>query len=253
MNVFAGNSLFQLIHQSDFMSKMVLLVLLFMSIACWAIFLCKVALFLLKNRQLKCVVHDMKDIKTMKGLIDLTSYHKNTAPGYFLSKNLVFFKNFVHGTSVSGFDSNDWEQIQRYTDQTLDAVLAFEESYVSFLSTSAAVAPLLGLFGTVWGLIHSFMRIAEKQVADINTVAPGIAEALITTLAGLIVAIPAFVMFNYVQNKIRVIEQGYTQLADQLLFVVYYQSKGKKDDTYAQTSSAAAYEPTDRYFTDTAD
>lgn len=252
MNIFAGNSLFQLVYQSDFMSKMVLLVLLFMSVMCWAIFLCKVALLMLKGRQLKRVTHDMKDIKTVKGLIDLTSYHKNTAPGYFLSKNLVFLKNFMHGTSVSGFDSDDWEHMQRYTDQTVEAVLVQEESYVSFLAISAAVAPLLGLFGTVWGLIHSFMRIAEKQVADINTVAPGIAEALITTLAGLMVAIPAFVMFNYVQNKIRVIEQSYTQLADQLLFVVY-QCKGKKDDTYAQTSSAAAYEPADRYFTDTAD
>ena len=72
------------------------------------------------------------------------------------------------------------------------------------LSVSAAVSPLLGLFGTVWGLVHAFVRIGELQTADIATVAPGIAEALITTLAGLMVAIPALVMYHYVANKIRI-------------------------------------------------
>ena len=86
--------------------------------------------------------------------------------------------------------------MQRYLAQTVDVVMAHEESYVSLLATSAAIAPLLGLFGTVWGLVHAFMSIHELQSADIATVAPGIAEALITTLVGLMLAIPALVMFN---------------------------------------------------------
>ena len=78
-----------------------------------------------------------------------------------------------------------------------------EESYLPFLFTSASVSPLLGLFGTVWGLVHAFIRISEKQSADITTVAPGIAEALITTLAGLLVAVPALVMYHYLIAQIR--------------------------------------------------
>ena len=91
----------------------------------------------------------------------------------------------------------------------VDAIVVHEESYLPFLSTSAAVAPLLGLFGTVWGLIHAFMRISEKQVADITTVAPGIAEALVTTLAGLFVAIPALIMFNYLNIQLFVARATY--------------------------------------------
>ena len=67
-------------------------------------------------------------------------------------------------------------------DRILDDMIGNEESYLPVLSTSAAISPLLGLFGTVWGLIHSFISISQRGSADIVTVAPGIAEALITTL-----------------------------------------------------------------------
>ena len=76
-------------------------------------------------------------------------------------------------------------------------MILHDEAYVPILSSCAAVAPLLGLFGTVWGLIHAFLQISQTQVADLATVAPGISEALITTLAGLMVAIPALIMYNY--------------------------------------------------------
>jgi len=78
----------------------------------------------------------------------------------------------------------------------------------------------LGLFGTVWGLVHAFIRISEKQSADITTVAPGIAEALITTLAGLLVAIPALVMYHYLMSEIRTIERQLFILADKFSFIV---------------------------------
>jgi biopolymer transport protein TolQ len=98
-------------------------------------------------------------------------------------------------------------------------MLLHNEEYLAVLSSSAAVAPLLGLFGTVWGLIHAFIRISETQVADIATIAPGIAEALITTLAGLLVAIPALVMFNYLHTKTRALEQQLITLADRITFI----------------------------------
>ena len=88
------------------------------------------------------------------------------------------------------------------------------------LSVSAAVSPLMGLFGTVWGLIHAFVRIGELQSADIATVAPGIAEALITTLAGLMVAIPALAMYHYVANKIRATERQLFVCADQISMIM---------------------------------
>ena len=90
---------------------------------------------------------------------------------------------------------------------------------------SAAVAPLLGLFGTVWGLVHSFMAIGMQQSADIATVAPGIAQALVTTLVGLCVAIPAVALASYLHGQICGIEQLLYNFAQKVLFVVMKQKQ----------------------------
>ncbi|PPE71614.1 protein TolQ [Caldimonas thermodepolymerans] len=74
----------------------------------------------------------------------------------------------------------------------LDAV----ESHLSFLATVGSVAPYIGLFGTVWGIMHAFTGLANLQQVTLATVAPGIAEALVATAIGLFAAIPAVVAYN---------------------------------------------------------
>ena len=70
------------------------------------------------------------------------------------------------------------------------------------LATTINVSPLIGLLGTVWGIMYSFINISSQKAASIDVVAPGIAEALITTLAGLIVAIPAMIGHNFLTGWI---------------------------------------------------
>lgn len=220
MNIFAGNSLWQLVAQADVVSKLVLLILLFMSIACWAIFIGKLALFYAKERQLKDVNKKVQKAKNVSDLIDIASSVNKTVPGYFISKNLSFLKEVQQGSLQQKINPFEWELIERSMDNSIDALLMHNEEYLSILSSCAAVGPLLGLFGTIWGLIHSFMRISESQIADIATIAPGIAEALITTIAGLIVAIPALIMFNYLHAKGRTIEYHLIALADRMTFIL---------------------------------
>ena len=69
-------------------------------------------------------------------------------------------------------------------------------SSLSFLATCANAAPFIGLFGTVWGIMHAFHSIGLSQSAALATVAPGISEALVTTAIGLVVAIPATIAYN---------------------------------------------------------
>ena len=73
---------------------------------------------------------------------------------------------------------------------------------LEFLATTGSTTPFIGLFGTVWGIMHSFRSIGIQGTASIGGVAPGIAEALIATAAGLIAAIPAVIFFNYLNNKV---------------------------------------------------
>jgi biopolymer transport protein ExbB/TolQ len=77
------------------------------------------------------------------------------------------------------------------------------ERHLILLSTTSAGAPFLGLFGTVWGIMHSFMSMGAEGSASIEVVGGGIAEALVTTMAGLGCAIPALVAYNLCVRAVR--------------------------------------------------
>lgn len=77
------------------------------------------------------------------------------------------------------------------------------EHYLNFLATAGSTSPFIGLFGTVWGIMHSFMGIGAEGRASLAIVAPGIAEALIATALGLAVAIPAVIAYNYYLSMAR--------------------------------------------------
>jgi biopolymer transport protein TolQ len=90
---------------------------------------------------------------------------------------------------------------------TLKRVEAIEsarlERHLTFLATTGSTTPFIGLFGTVWGIMNSFMGIGRIGAASLAVVAPGIAEALIATAAGLATAIPAVVAYNYYLSRAR--------------------------------------------------
>lgn len=214
-----GNALWQLIVQSDTISKLVLLMLLVMSILCWSVFIYKLMLMRTKKRQMQEALAYLKSVATLDQLMAAAAHFSGTMPGYFLSKNLASLKGILETNKERGqsaLSEQQWQLLQQSIGQTVDDMLVHEESYLAVLTTSFTVSTLLGLFGTVWGLVHSFIRISEKQSADIVTVAPGIAEALITTLAGLAVAIPAIVLFNYLMVKMRGLENQLLALGDRL-------------------------------------
>jgi len=77
------------------------------------------------------------------------------------------------------------------------------EKMMNFLATTGSVTPFIGLFGTVWGIMDAFQRIGIVRSASLVTVAPGIAEALIATAAGLFAAVPAVIAYNHFLHKIK--------------------------------------------------
>ena len=77
------------------------------------------------------------------------------------------------------------------------------EKWMSWLATTGSVSPFIGLFGTVWGVMDAFAGLGDAGTASLRAVAPGIAEALITTAAGLFAAIPAVIAYNHYLSSIR--------------------------------------------------
>ena len=221
MKIMWGNSLWQLILQSDTVSCLVMLFLLGASILCWTILIYKFILFKIKRKQLRDMIFAIKEVKTFDELLQLSARFKKTLPGDILDQHLSMLKNLLSKNNEKQLTSLDWQLFQDGSMQIVSEALYAQESYLPIISTTAAISPLLGLFGTVWGLVHSFIRISEQQTADITVVAPGIAEALMTTIAGLIVAIPAYVIFNYLSSQIRYLDQQLTYFSDRIGFLVH--------------------------------
>ena len=94
------------------------------------------------------------------------------------------------------------------------------EKYLTFLATTGATAPFIGLFGTVWGIMTAFKGIGETGSASLAVVAPGIAEALIATAIGLVAAIPAVMGYNHFQHKIKVVISEMDSFSTEFLNIV---------------------------------
>jgi biopolymer transport protein TolQ len=93
--------------------------------------------------------------------------------------------------------------VQRTIQRAASAQLTNLENRLTFLATTASAAPFVGLLGTVWGVLTAFTGLANTDTASLRAVAPGIAEALITTALGLFAAIPALIAYNHFVYKIR--------------------------------------------------
>ncbi|MBL4818041.1 MAG: protein TolQ [Deltaproteobacteria bacterium] len=110
------------------------------------------------------------------------------------------YRELVNSSKDKSHDELAFQHILRKASQSEMAEL---ESMVPFLATVGSTSPFIGLFGTVVGIMNSFQEIGLRGSASLATVAPGIAEALVATAAGLVAAIPAVIAYNYFSNRIR--------------------------------------------------
>ena len=95
------------------------------------------------------------------------------------------------------------ENVTRAMKRQSNVELGKLEKGVTFLATTASTSPFVGLFGTVWGVMTAFMGLSAAHTSNIQAVAPGIAEALITTAFGIVVAVPAQVYYNHFATRVR--------------------------------------------------
>ncbi len=121
-------------------------------------------------------------------------------------------------TEESGL--GDIESLERALARARTMAVTEMENKVPFLATTASAAPFIGLFGTVWGIMNSFRNIGAKGAANLATVAPGIAEALVATAIGLVAAIPAVMGYNYLSRRIRVISAEMETFTNDFLNII---------------------------------
>jgi len=193
-----------LVTSASPLSQGVLVVLLIFSIFSWAVILYKWRLFRTVRTQ------DRRFLAVYEALDDPTEVRRRSATIARSPMAELFAE--AHRTalshdgseSVSGGRGNGGvRRLERALRQISERHLLQEEEYLSALATVGNVSPFVGLFGTVLGIIQAFQTIGRMGTASIAAVAPGVAEALVATAAGLFAAIPAVIAYNYFLTQIR--------------------------------------------------
>lgn len=207
-----SSSLFELVLAAGIVGKSVLATLLVASIITWAIILYK-WLSLRKteaeNRRFLVVFSKTENLLE----IQQKSLKRNEGPMVILYQTTMDkARPYLDGAggaplpSINGNRSVLLTGLERTLHSGVQDEMAHQERYLHLLATIGNTSPFVGLLGTVWGIITAFQEIGRQGNANIASVAPGIAEALVTTAAGLLVAIPAVVAYNIFANKIQKME-----------------------------------------------
>ena len=121
-----------------------------------------------------------------------------------------------HARSFAGLQA----RIEKVMDVTIQREIARLERYLLVLATIGSAGPFVGLFGTVWGIMTSFRAIAGQQTTSLAVVAPGIAEALFATAAGLFAAIPATILYNKFVSDVNKQAQRLEGFADEFAAIL---------------------------------
>jgi len=196
-----------ILTQTGWVARGVLLLLLMFSIISWAMILQKMGLFGRIRResdQFLRIFRATRGVANPQALATAGSPFSTVyAAGYRELQSQV-------GTAAGNPTIPKLKSLQAVTVSmqlaSADEVRRAEKG-MSWLATTGSVTPFIGLFGTVWGIIDAFSGLGSAGAASLRAVAPGIAEALVTTAAGLFAAIPAVIFYNHFLQKIRDLAQ----------------------------------------------
>lgn len=152
-------------------------------------------------------------------------YKESNASDASSGMELVFKAGFKEFNRLRQQSSIDADAVMEGTQRAMRVALSREserlDSHLSFLATVGSTSPYVGLFGTVWGIMNSFLGLAQQQQATLATVAPGISEALIATAMGLFAAIPAVVSYNRFSSKADALYASYETFADEFSSILH--------------------------------
>jgi len=194
-----SSALVEMIHNSGPVALAVLIVLLICSIFSWMIMLSKWSLFRRARTQSQRFI---RAFRKSTRLSEIAAVADQFRPSPLVPVFVEITDEYKRQTSGRGLPRNA-QALERAALTASSEALTNLESRLTWLATIAAIAPFIGLLGTVMGIIDAFHGLGTEGSATLRAVAPGISEALITTAAGLVVAIPAVVGYNQFTARLR--------------------------------------------------
>jgi biopolymer transport protein TolQ len=191
-------SILGLFLQADIIVKVVMLLLLFASFWSWAVIFDK----LMRLRRLRRDASAFEESFWSGGSLDDLYDRIGNRPldplsAIFAAAMREWRRSAAKGlTASNNLRASLQDRIERVMEVTIGREMERLERFMSYLATVGSTAVFVGLFGTVWGIMNSFQSIAASKNTSLAVVAPGIAEALFSTLLGLVAAIPAVIAYN---------------------------------------------------------
>jgi biopolymer transport protein TolQ len=196
----ARSTIPSLVAHASLFSKAVLLLLLVVSVYSWAVIWNRLRLYANVARQ------DASFLTAFRRLGDTADCRMvaDQHPASVLARAALAGQKALDQYSPDHVGpAARWELAQHSMDRAANEEVSALEAHIGFLATTGSVAPFIGLMGTVWGVMVSFINIGAQGSATLVVVAPGIAEALIATIAGLAAAIPSVIGYNHCLGRLR--------------------------------------------------
>ncbi|KMW74218.1 biopolymer transporter ExbB [Photorhabdus luminescens subsp. luminescens] len=210
-------SIWGMYQNADVVVKTVMIGLVIASVITWALFFSKGTELLVAGRRLRKEQLALTEVKSLDQATEIAeSFSKHS-----ISRLLL---NEVQAERQLSSESADLNSTKERASFRLERSVAAISRHMGrgngYLATIGAISPFVGLFGTVWGIMNSFIGIAHSQTTNLAVVAPGIAEALLATALGLVAAIPAVVIYNIFARMIAAYRGQVGDMAAQSLLLL---------------------------------
>ena len=216
-------SFLDLFLQASILVKAVMLTLLGFSIACWA-------MIFQRRKTLRAAREQLQNFedKFWSGA-DLTKlYNEVSARSHIHGIESLFVAGFKEFARLRKSHISTPQIIVDGTHRAMRVALSREvdelETHLPFMATVGSISPYIGLFGTVWGIMNSFIALGAQEQATLAQVAPGIAEALIATAMGLFAAIPAVMAYNRFTHHVEKLENSYGNFMEEFSSILQRQT-----------------------------
>lgn len=206
--------------------QLTLLILIGLSVCCWAIIYSKFRQFKAQQQADEPFVDQFWRASSLDEIFDTVDRYPESPAARVFKAGYLELRKIADSKLAKKSDDDSApllsgiDNLERSLRKAIDLEVSMLESRLSLLATTGSTGPFIGLFGTVWGIMGSFHKIAQTNMASLAVVAPGISEALIATAIGLAAAIPATVSFNHFISQTKQRELDLNNFANDFLNIV---------------------------------
>ena len=220
------DNVMRMVVETGPVAKLVLIVLFVMSVVSWAVIVERAASFKQNRNNVDSFLKAFRSYSRLSHLLVYQSHSMGGAISRVFEEGCSEIPYLVQkDVQTTTLSEEQLHRVRSALDRRIGVELANLEHNLFFLATTGSAGPTLGFLGTVWGVMKAFLAMGISRTTDLLVVGPGIAEALITTVAGLLAAIPALVAYNYYINQVRVFDVDLHNFASEFMDAL---AKGSK-------------------------